>query len=103
MALRQVYAYNRANESAWTNILRDLPTLPALIEANKPTFEQFARMHATLAIGWQAQGSNRQLLVAALAHALEFQTWKSLTRQQRLEDEQVIELFVRLVLCLQSN
>jgi hypothetical protein len=39
------------------------------------------------------------LLLAALGHALDFQTWRSLVRQQGLDDEQAVELMVKMVRC----
>jgi len=32
-------------------------------------------------------------------HALDFQTWRSLVRQQGLDDEQAVELMVKMVRC----
>jgi len=39
------------------------------------------------------------LLLAALGHALDFLTWRSLVRQQGLDDEQAVELMVKMVRC----
>jgi hypothetical protein len=41
-----------------------------------------------------------RLLEAALGHALDFQTWHSLVRQQGLDDEQAIVLLVGMLCCL---
>jgi hypothetical protein len=52
-----------------------------------------------LATGWGAEDERLSLLMAALGHALDFQTWRSLVRQQDLDDEQAIELMVKMVRC----
>ena len=46
------------------------------------------------------EDEQRTLLLAVLGHALAFQTWRSLTRQQALSEEQAIEVMVGIVTCL---
>jgi len=40
------------------------------------------------------------MLLGTLGHALDFQTWRSLVRQQGLSDEQSIEVMVGMVRCM---
>ena len=40
------------------------------------------------------------MLLGTLGHALDFQTWRSLVRQQGLSDEQAIEVMVGMVWCM---
>jgi hypothetical protein len=40
------------------------------------------------------------MLLGTLGHALDFQTWRSLVRQQGLSDEQAIEVMVGMVRCM---
>jgi len=42
----------------------------------------------------------RSLLRAGLALALDFQTWRGLTRQMELSQEQAIDLVVSMLRCL---
>src|SRR5256885_4809848 len=54
--------------------------------------------HATevLAEPWRLRGRRRALLRAGIAVALSFDTWRTLTREQRLSDNQAVELMLRL-------
>jgi hypothetical protein len=54
--------------------------------------------HATdvLLKPWAARGRPRGLLRAAIALAISFDTWRSLTRDSGLSDEQAIEIALRL-------
>lgn len=102
-ALSELYAHYRANEGLWANGLRDLPRLPELAEVDRPVFEQFARMRTALAAGWGLRGARRRLLLAALGHALSFSTWQSLVREQGLEDEEGVDVLVKILVCLLSE
>jgi hypothetical protein len=58
------------------------------------------RMRDALAAGWeQGDGQRHKQLYGALWMALEFQTWRTLVRQQGFEDDEVIELMVGMVRC----
>lgn len=102
-ALAEVYAYYRRTEPMMSNSVRDLPLKPVLFEILAPFFEHWERMRKTLAVGWKVRGKRRELLLTALAHALDFQTWRSLVHQQGLDDEQAIELMVCMVRCAARN
>ena len=54
--------------------------------------------HATdvLLRPWPARGRARRLLRAAIALALSFDTWRSLTHDGGLTDEQAVEVALRL-------
>ena len=96
-ALRALYAYYHATEAMTANILRDLPAVPALAEvvADLPRF--YAAVRALLAVGWAIPAEGHALVLAAIGHALDFETWRSLARRQGLTDEEAIEMMVRLV------
>jgi hypothetical protein len=40
---------------------------------------------------------------AFVRHAINFQTWRSLVREQKLKDAEAVELVVKVVLCLASK
>jgi AcrR family transcriptional regulator len=98
-ALTVVYAYHRRTEPMLSNVFRDAPVMPLVQEMVVPYLEHWERMRYVLAAGWGAQDDRRALLLAALGHALDFQTWQSLARRQGLGDEQAVEMMVCMVRC----
>ena len=96
-ALTAIYAWFRRNEGNVGNFVRDLAVKPYLRALGTPMFDYFASVTDLLASGWGARGRRRKLLVAAVGHAIDFRTWHSLARGQALDDEQAVELMVRLV------
>lgn len=99
VALAEVYAYHRRTEPMMNNVIRDAPVHPITREMAEPYLQHWDRMRYVLATGWGAKGESLELLLATLGHALDFQTWRSLTRQQGLDDERAIELMVCTVRC----
>lgn len=99
-ALGEVYAYHRRTEPMMANFFRDAPVKPVLFEVGAPYMQLFDRMRYVLATGWGVEDERLDLLLAALGHALDLQTWCSLVRQQGLGDEQAVELMVGMVRCL---
>lgn len=99
VALSEVYAYHRRTEPMMANVIRDAPVHPLTREMAEPYFQLFERMRYVLATGWRAKDERLTLLLGALGHALDFQTWRSLVRQQGLNDEQAIEVMVGMVRC----
>ena len=97
--LSEVYTYYRRVESMRSNSVRDLPQKPVLFEILAPMFEHWGWMGQTLAVGWETDSKWSELLPAAIGHALDFGTWRSLVRQQRLSEERAIELMVCTVRC----
>jgi AcrR family transcriptional regulator len=100
VALSEVYAYHRRTEPMMANVIRDAPVHPLTREMAEPYVRHWERMRYVLATGWGVEDEQLALLLAALAHALDFQTWHSLVRQQGLNDEQAAELMVGMVRCL---
>ncbi len=99
-ALAEIYAYYGYTEPMMNNVIRDAPMKPVLREVAAPRIQHWERMRDILAVGWGTRGKRRKLLLAALGHALDFQTWRSLVRQQGLDDERAVEVMVRMVRCL---
>jgi AcrR family transcriptional regulator len=97
-ALAEVYAYYHRTEPMMDNIIRDAPVKPVVREvAASRRVQHWGRMRDVLAAGWRRRGKRRELLLAAIGHALDFGTWRSLVRQQGLDDEQAAELMVGMV------
>jgi AcrR family transcriptional regulator len=100
VALSEVYAYHRRTEPMAANVMRDAQVHPLTREMAEPYFRHWERMRDVLATGWGVEDELLGLLLAALGHALDFQTWRSLVRQQGLDDEQAVELMAGMVRCL---
>jgi AcrR family transcriptional regulator len=96
-ALAEVYAYHRRTEPMIANLVRDAQVMPLVLEIARPYLQHWERMRYVLATGWGVADERLALLLAALGHALDFQTWRSLVRQQGLGDEQAVEVMVRMV------
>jgi AcrR family transcriptional regulator len=96
-ALRELYAYYGSDDAMIGNIQRDAAEMPVLAAAIEDRFTYMAAVHDILMRGWGARGRRRGLLAAAIGHALEFGTWRSLERQQGLDRETAAELMVRAV------
>ena len=99
-ALSEVYAYFGDNEALLTNVLRDTPLDPVLQENNVFLFRHWEAMRDTIADAFEASGARREALLAAIALALDLQTWRTLVRQQGLDDDRAIGLMVGTVRCL---
>jgi AcrR family transcriptional regulator len=104
-ALTEVYAYYLRRERMMYNVLRDAQddeeVSGNLREVLKPLFAHWERMKEILATAWEVseERPQQQLLRAAIGVALDFQTWRTMVREQGLTDEQAIELMVRMVRC----
>ncbi len=96
-ALTELYGYYGRTEGNMTNFVRDLSLVPFLPEIGAPMWRAFGEFRETLARGRRLRGRRRAELLAAIGHALDFNTWRSLVRQQGLEERQAVELMVRLV------
>jgi len=99
VALAEVYAYHRRTEPMMTNFIRDVQVHPLTREMAEPYFQHWERMRYVLATGWGVEDKRIALLMAALGHALDFQTWRSLVREQELSDRQAVGLMVNMVRC----
>lgn len=102
--LAALYAYYRGDEEMIANVRRDAPALPALaaiVATGLPAY--FEAVRELLVPGWGARGRRLALLRAALGHALDFDTWRSLERTQGLEPEEAVDLMVRAVRAAASS
>ena len=100
MALVALYAYYRDTEAMTANILHDAPLMPGLAAILAGRNAYFVALHAALASDWHVAGKAQELLSAAIGHALDFETWRSLARRQRLSDEQAVTLMLQLATSL---
>ena len=96
-ALRQLYEYYGSDDAMIANVQRDAPAVPSLAAAIQDRGAYMAAVHGLLMRGWGARGRRRALLTAAIGHAMDFHTWRSLVRGQGLEPGQAVELMARAV------
>jgi AcrR family transcriptional regulator len=95
-ALLAFYDYYRRSEDVLTHAARDVPQLPALAAVLSPWEDFVARLREDLMEGWETGGPAGTRRAAAIAHALRFETWRSLARAEGLEDAEAADLMVTL-------
>jgi AcrR family transcriptional regulator len=93
--LGELYAYYAQHEQRIWVILRDLEEMPALRAFAAHRIAHRQRTRDVLLAVWPHRGLQQKLLVAALGHAVDFFTWRTLHRQG-LSDEEAVELMLGL-------
>jgi AcrR family transcriptional regulator len=96
-ALGELYAFYSRTERMMENLHRDEVTTPLVRHHFTPFHEYLFAAGDALTRGWPARGRRRQETRAAIGHALAFPTWRSLTREQGLDDGQAVEMMCGLV------
>ncbi len=96
-ALTELYTWYVWAEPMLTNVSRDAPLVPASAQAGQRFQRHFQALHAALMNGRRATGRSRIRTAAAIGHALDFTTWRSLTRQQGLHTDEAVGLMTALV------
>src|SRR5262245_14593656 len=94
--LLQLYAYYERNEHGMWVILRDLDDMPELRPFASHRIAHRKRACQVLVSAWPDRGGQQKLLAAAIGHAVDFFTWRSL-RRQGLSNNEAAELMVKLV------
>ena len=97
IGLGQLYSYYRQSEPMLENLHRDEATMPIVKRLFGGFRDYISDAQETLFMGGLARGASRRRVRAAVGHALAFATWRSLTREQELDDPQAAELMFRLV------
>jgi AcrR family transcriptional regulator len=96
-ALDELYAFYRRTERMMGNLHRDEVTVPTVKRLFAGFHEYLAAGRDLLVRGRLERGRRRGEVRAAIGHALAFTTWRSLTREQGLDDAQAAGLMCRLV------
>jgi AcrR family transcriptional regulator len=94
-ALMALYSYYRDGAVMLAKVFRDIAEVPAVAEVMQPFGEYLRRQADDLARAWPASRQGR-LRRAAIAHALEFDTWRSLAAQG-LTDAEAADVMVGMV------
>lgn len=96
-ALEELYAYYRHTEGMMVNLYRDAELMPTVAASFSRFREYLTFAQQTLMGGRRLRGRARERVQAATGHALAFSTWRSLARDQGLDDAAVADLMCRLV------
>jgi AcrR family transcriptional regulator len=97
-ALTELYSFYARTEPMRANVLRDAQTMPelaALLEGSVVPY--LGAVRDLLAEGWEVRGKKRRRLLATLALALDFHTWRSLERGSDLCREEAVEIMLEAV------
>jgi AcrR family transcriptional regulator len=96
-ALDELYGFYRRTEGMYVSLLRDEPFV-APVQAGMRDFRGYlGAIQDVLMAGRGLRGHAARRVRAAIGHALAFQTWRSLTRDQGLSDDDAVALMRRLV------
>ena len=94
-ALSDLYAWYSEVEAMLSKVIRDIEELPPAMQQELAA--DFAAMGEVLMLGRPERGRARTRLAAAVAHAIDFSTWHSLTRAHRLRDDEAVRLMAAMV------
>lgn len=97
-ALGELYPYYRRCEGMFANLHRDEATVPAVRRTFGGGFRTYqAAVLELLMQGRRTRGRRRSVVKAAVGHAIAFTTWRSLAREQGLDDSEATALMCDLV------
>lgn len=96
-ALDDLYRYYELTEPMFSNVLRDVELVDALRPTIAPLQAFLTEAAEILAAGWSARGRRRRVLGAALRHAVDFRTWRSLAGGGDVSRAEAVELVALLV------
>lgn len=97
VALGERYAWFGRGEQMLERTTRDAPLVPAM---ERPVAASVAWAEAAVDVlmrGRPQRGARRQIVRAAIAHAIAFPAWRSLVREQQLAPTTAVDLMVALV------
>jgi AcrR family transcriptional regulator len=96
-ALDELYAYYEQTEPMFSNVLRDADLVEPLRPTLVPMQAILAETAGILAAGWGARGRRKRALTAAINHAIDFHTWRSLAEGAQITRAEAVELVSALV------
>jgi AcrR family transcriptional regulator len=94
-ALADLYAWYGETEEMLAAGIRDIEHVPA--GARDAFLGYFDAVRAALMAGRRERGRARARVCGAIGHAINFLTWHSLVREQRLSTEEAVALMTALV------
>jgi AcrR family transcriptional regulator len=96
-ALGELYAYYERTGPMFSNVLRDAELVEAVPPTLVPLQVYLAEAAEILAAGRHTRGRRRRVLDAAVHHAIDFRTWRSLTSDDRITRTEAAELAVAFI------
>jgi AcrR family transcriptional regulator len=96
-ALTDTYAYYGRTEAMVENVFRDAPLVEAMAKPVASRLAYFDAFLDAVVAGRPERGNARRRVRAAIAHALSFPTWRSLVREQGLEDDEAVAVMAAMV------
>ena len=96
-ALRELYAFYGRTEAMYTSLLRDEAIVPPIQRRLGDFYGYLRAIQDILMAGRGLRGRAARRTRAALGHALAFPTWRSLTREHGLADEDAVAMMSTLV------
>lgn len=97
VALGELYSYYRRAGGMLDKLLRDEQAVPIVADLFAPFHQLMAAIAEVLMRGRGLRGKARSRVRAAIGHAISFRTWRQLTAEQGLADDEAVELMRRLV------
>lgn len=94
--LRELYEYWEETQSMFSSVLRDHEVDPERSGAAAVNF--ISRAKEVLLFGQDLTGSRGQVIAAAVGHAVNFYTWRSLVREQGLSNAEAVSMMYKLVI-----
>ncbi len=96
-ALRDLYAFYGRTEGMYTSLLRDEELVPPLQTRLRDFYGYLRAIEDILMAGRALRGRAARRTRAAIGHALAFPTWRSLAREQGLDDSEAVALMCALI------
>ena len=96
-ALTDVYRWWDETEDMMSLVIRDTPLVEALSEQTHARLALFDEIAEILMRGRGLRGKRRARVGAAVRHALALSTWQSLVREQRLTNDEAVDLMGGMV------
>jgi len=96
-AMGEIYAYWRRTEPMISNLLRDEQTSETVRQRFSGFHDYMDAARDVLVRGRRERGAARGRVRAAIGHALSFEVWRSLVREQGLGNSQAVDLMCGLV------
>lgn len=95
--LGELYAWYEETGQMWALVLRDSDLVAAIEEPLQPFKDYTENAARVLSAGWGLRGRRRRVLGAAVRHAVDFGTWRSLVGGGEISRADAVELMARLL------
>ena len=96
-ALQELYAFYRRTQGMYESLLRDESIVPVMKRRLRDFHVYLNRVTDTLMERRRVRGQPGRRTRAAIGHAVAFPTWRSLTHEQGLTDDEAVALMCGLV------